>query len=75
MKQCYGDRIALIGGMDERVLETNDCQAVEAELRQKLPEAMAGSGYVLQVDHSVSPLVEYATYRFFVERGLEIGTY
>mgnify|MGYP000878743265 CR=1 FL=1 len=75
LKQRFGDRIALIGGMDERVLETNDCAAVEAELLQKLPGVMAGSGYVLQVDHSVSPLVEYATYRFFVERGLEIGTY
>ena len=75
IKRCYGDRIALIGGMDERVLETNDCGAVEAELLRKLPAAMAGSGYILQVDHSVSPLVEYTTYRFFVERGLEIGTY
>lgn len=51
------------------MLETNDCTAVEAELLQKLPGVMAGSGYVLQVDHSVSPLVEYATYRFFVEQG------
>jgi uroporphyrinogen decarboxylase len=75
LKQYFGDRIALIGGMDERVLETNDCRAVEAELLAKLPGVMAGSGYVLQVDHSVSPLVEYATYKFFVERGLEIGTY
>ena len=75
LKQCFGDRIALIGGMDERVLETNDCRAVEAELLKKLPGVMDGSGYVLQVDHSVSPLVEYATYKFFVERGLEIGTY
>jgi uroporphyrinogen decarboxylase len=61
--------------MDERVLETNDCRAVEKELLSKLPGVIAGSGYVLQVDHSVSPLVEYATYRFFVERGLEIGRY
>ena len=61
--------------MDERVLETNDKRAVEAELQSKLPQAMAGSGYVLQVDHSVSPLVEYETYKFFVERGLELGTY
>jgi len=61
--------------MDVRVLETNDLQAVEAELLRKLPGAMAGSGYVLQVDHSVSPLVEYGTYKYFVERGLEIGTY
>ena len=75
LKQRFGERIALIGGMDERVLETNALAAVEAELLSKLPAAMAGSGYVLQVDHSVSPLVNYETYRYFVERGLEIGTY
>jgi uroporphyrinogen decarboxylase len=75
LKKRFGDQIALIGGMDERVLETNDCRAVEAELLSKLPLAMAGSGYVLQVDHSVSPLVDYTTYKYFVERGLEIGTY
>jgi len=75
LKQRFGDQIALIGGMDERALETNDVGAVEAELLNKLPAAMAGSGYVLQVDHSVSPLVNYETYRYFVERGLEIGTY
>lgn len=75
LKKRFGDQIALIGGMDERVLETNDCQAVEGQLLSKVPQAMAGSGYVLQVDHSVSPLVEYETYKFFAERGLEIGTY
>ena len=75
LKQRFGDRIALIGGMDERVLETNDLKAVESLLLNSLPGAMAGSGYALQVDHSVSPLVDYDTYRFFVERGLEIGTY
>jgi uroporphyrinogen decarboxylase len=74
LKRRFGEQIALIGGMDERVLETNDLQAVEA-LLSSLPGAMAGSGYVLQVDHSVSPLVNYETYRYFVERGLEIGTY
>jgi len=75
LKKRFGEQIALIGGMDERVLETNDLEAVEAQLLEKLPGAMAGSGYVLQVDHSVSPLVDYETYRYFVERGLEIGTY
>ena len=75
LKNRFGEQIALIGGMDERVLETNDRRAVEAQLLEKLPGAMAGGGYVLQVDHSVSPLVNYETYRYFVERGLEIGTY
>ncbi|MDD4889219.1 MAG: uroporphyrinogen decarboxylase family protein [Phycisphaerae bacterium] len=75
IKKAYGDRIALIGGMDERVLETNDRRAVLAELERKLPAAMAGGGYVLQVDHSVSNLVDYETYRYFVETGLKLGAY
>ena len=75
LKKRFGDQLALIGGMDVRILETNDRQTVETELLKKLPQAMEGSGYVLQVDHSVSPLVDYETYTFFVERGLEIGTY
>ena len=75
IKKNYGEKIALIGGMDERVLETNDLAAVGRELEAKMPAAMAGSGYVLQVDHSVSNLVKYETYRYFVERGLEIGRY
>jgi len=75
IKKQFGEKIALIGGMDERVLETNDLRAVEQELASKLPGAMSGGGYVLQVDHSVSNLVNYDTYRFFVDRGLELGSY
>lgn len=75
LKKLYGDRLALIGGMDVRALETNDKRAVDAELASKLPTAMAGSGYILQVDHSVSSKVEYDTYRYFVEQGLRLGTY
>ncbi len=75
IKAMFGHRIALIGGMDVRALETNDRAVVEDELRRKLPAAMAGGGYVLQVDHSVTDRVHYETYRYFVERGLAIGTY
>ena len=75
LKKTYGDRIAFMGGLDIRALESNDRQAVEAELQKKVPAAMQPSGYVLHTDHSVSSRVEYGTYRFFVERGLEIGTY
>ena len=75
VKQRFGDRIALIGGMDARTLETNDAAVVRAELESKLPGAMAGGGYVLQVDHSVSNRVDYKTYKFFVETGLGIGNY
>ena len=61
--------------MDARELISNDLVRVRKELESKLPQAMAGSGYVLQVDHSVPDQVRYETYKFFVEYGLEIGTY
>jgi uroporphyrinogen decarboxylase len=75
LKKNFGDRIALFGGMDIRTLETNDRAVVEAELMRKLPAAMAGSGYILHTDHSVSPRVNYETYRYFLDRGRQIGTY
>jgi len=75
LKKTYGDRIALMGGLDIRALETNDLSSVQAELDAKLPAAIEGGGYCLHSDHSVSTRVEYETYKFFVERGLEMGTY
>ena len=74
-KKAYGDKIAFCGGLDIRALESNDQSAVEAKLQKKLPAAMEGSGYILHTDHSVSSRVEYDTYKFFVERGREMGTY
>jgi uroporphyrinogen decarboxylase len=75
IKKLFGQRIALIGGMDTRELITNDLGRVRRELERKLPAAMEGSGYVLQVDHSVPDQVNYETYEYFVNEGLRIGTY
>jgi uroporphyrinogen decarboxylase len=75
IKRNFGDKLALIGGMDVRTLLTNDREVVRRELEAKVSGVMAGSGYVLQVDHSVPDQVNYETYRYFVEKGLELGTY
>jgi uroporphyrinogen decarboxylase len=75
LKRDFGRRLSFIGGMDARTLVSNDLGRVRRELETKLPLAMAGSGYVLQVDHSVPHQVNYETYKYFVERGLQIGTY
>jgi len=64
-----------MGGMDVRTLVANDLEAVQAELEKKLPAAMQNSGYILQVDHSVPYQVDYETYRYFMEKGLAMGTY
>jgi len=75
IKKAYGERLAFIGGMDARELASNDLGRVRRELESKLPQAMVGGGYVLQVDHSVPKGVNYETYKYFVEKGLRIGTY
>ncbi len=75
LKKEFGDRIAFMGGMDVRTLVANDLEAVQAELEKKLPAAMQNSGYILQVDHSVPYQVDYETYRYFMEKGLAMGTY
>jgi uroporphyrinogen decarboxylase len=75
IKRQFGDRLSFCGGMDARALLTNDLAVVRAELEEKLPAAMAGGGYILQADHSVPLGVKYETYKYFVEKGLEMGTY
>ncbi len=75
LNKLYGDRLSLMGGMDVRELYTNDVSRVEAELQKKIPAVMPGFGYCLHSDHSIPVTVDYDIYRYFVDRGREIGTY
>jgi len=71
----FGDKIALIGGIDIRALCTNDKKIIDKELESKIPIVKAGMGYVVHSDHSVPEDVEYDTYRYFMEKALELGKY
>lgn len=71
----YGDRLSFMGGIDARVLCTNDRRTIDAELEAKIPVVKRGFGYVLHSDHSIPNTVHYETYRYFIERGLALGTY
>ena len=71
----FGDRLTLMGGIDVRVLYTNTRQLIDAELEAKIPTLMEGFGYFLHSDHSIPHTVRYDTYRHFLARGLELGTY
>lgn len=71
----YGELISLMGGMDVRVLYTNDIDEVNRELSAKIPVVKEGNGYILHSDHSIPNTVDYGTYRYFVDRGLELGRY
>ncbi|MBO5272990.1 MAG: hypothetical protein J6I45_00070 [Clostridia bacterium] len=71
----YGDKIALIGGIDVRELYTNDFSRIDAELEKKIPIVKEGYGYVVHSDHSIPKTVDYKTYKHFLQKALELGKY
>ena len=71
----YGDRLSFMGGMDVRTLYTNDKGIIDRELSSKIPIVKGNHGYALHSDHSIPNQVAYESYRYFVERGLELGSY
>jgi uroporphyrinogen decarboxylase len=70
----FGDQIAFFGGVDVRVLISNDRAQIDAEMDAKiLPVIANGGGYILHSDHSEPPEVDYDTMRYFIERGIEMS--
>lgn len=64
----YGDRLVFVGGMDVRVLETNDRKRVEAEAVRLLEGIKAqGARMVFGSDHTITPRVHYDTYRHLLD--------
>lgn len=73
--QDYGDRLSFMGGIDVRVLYNNDTNEIDAELIAKIPHVKEKFGYVLHSDHSIPNNVHPQTYRYFIDKGLELGSY
>ncbi len=71
----FGDRIALMGGLDVRPVATNDPDGIRRELESKIPFVKQNYGFILHSDHSIPESTKYDSYRYFVELGLELGRY
>lgn len=71
----FGDKIAFMGGIDVRKLYTNDKAQIDEELETKIPVVKRKNGFVLHSDHSIPKTVDFETYKYFIQRGLELGTY
>jgi len=71
----FGDRLSFMGGIDVRTIYTNDRAVIDAELGSKIPVVKEGNGFALHSDHSIPKTVDYETYRYFIEKGLELGAY
>lgn len=75
LKRKYGHEIALMGGIDVRCLEEQDERVMEAEIKNKIPIAMQGGGYIYALDGPVPEGVSLARYRRFLELVLHYGRY
>jgi len=73
--KLYGDKISFMGGIDVRTLYTNDRAVIDKELESKIPVVKEGYNYFLHSDHSIPKTVTYDSYRYFIDKGLELGTY
>ena len=71
----YGKKIALMGGIDIRALNTNDMSVIDKELESKIPIVKQGYGFIAHNDHPVPKTVEYETFRYYMKKVLELGAY
>jgi uroporphyrinogen decarboxylase len=64
----YGDRLAFVGGLDVRLLETNDRDTIRRGVTEIVEGMKArGARYLFGSDHSITPLVTYDSYRFALD--------
>ena len=63
LAEQYGDRIAFIGGLDTRVLESGDRALIRREISDLIEGMKArGARYVFGSDHSLTPFIHYDDY-------------
>jgi len=75
LKRSFGDRLALMGGIDVRAMAAEDPALIEEEIATKLPIAMEGGGYIYHSDHSVPDNISFERYCYVLDLVREYGTY
>ena len=72
LKKKYGKSLLLLGGIDKRTL-TKGKEAIEKELKTKLPFLFKKGGYSPWADHMIPPDVPLENFRYFVDLTKEIS--
>ncbi len=73
LKEQFGDRLALVGGIDVRsMLDLDD---MKREVESKIPVLKQGGGYIYHSDHSVPDNVSFDNYCHLMELVQEYGAY
>jgi len=74
LKPKYNGKLAFVGNIDVRELESGDKDRIKKEVLYKLKSAKGG-GWICQSDHSVSSDVAPESYAYMVELIKEYGVY
>ncbi len=74
LKEEWGDKLALAGGIDVRAMADKDPRVIEDEIR-KVAIAKRGGGYIYCADHSVPDNVSLVQYQRVLELVREHGRY
>ena len=75
VKQQYGDKLALMGGIDVRAMADADPAVIEAEIAAKIPLLKKGGGYIYHSDHSIPDNVSFEQYKRVLALVREYGAY
>ncbi len=67
----YGEDLRVSGGIDKRVLATGK-EAIEHELRSKLPPLLEDGGYIPTIDHMIPHDVPYESFLYYMELKAEL---
>jgi uroporphyrinogen decarboxylase len=67
IRKEYGDKIALWGGIDTRIISSNNFKESEKEIVEKFTVLKKEGGYIYQSDHSIPDNIGFLQYKNFLE--------
>jgi uroporphyrinogen decarboxylase len=74
-KRLYGDRIAILGGVDVDLLARGNEEDVRAYTRRVLKDCMPGGGYALGTGNTATNYIPVRNYIAMLDEGVTVGRY
>ena len=74
-KRRYGDRIAILGGVDMDMISRSSEEEVRAYTRRLLEECMPGGGFALGTGNTVANYIPVKNYLAMLDEGMNFGRY
>jgi uroporphyrinogen decarboxylase len=72
-RKYYGHNLAIIGGLDKRVLPLGPA-AIEHELKLRMVPMLAEGGYIPCLDHTAPPNVNLVNFKTYINKVRMLST-